>query len=360
MNRRPRNAAPLRVGLIGLGRIAWRLEKDRFRTKPCTHAGALRTLSNDFELVAACDTNAGRRNEFARWWRKPIAIQIANSELSKFADAVDLAIIAAPSEEHAELAERVIALGIPGIVLEKPITLDGAGARRLARRIERAGALCWINFERRYHNAYRAAADLLRSGALGDLRSIHGTMLTAASPPGATAGILVHDAVHWIDLLLWYAGPPQRVRARTIQSRDPVVRQDHMYCTFDYPAFRASLEAGGRRGYFEFEMRVDCSQGRIVLANGGQRFFRAGPSRRYQGFKELHEFRPVKKRNNPWLCFYSEIAADLRLALNSPSTANRADLYSRSRQRVDDAVRGLELIDQLQRNGERSLIHIAP
>ncbi|AXR66727.1 gfo/Idh/MocA family oxidoreductase [Leptospira mayottensis] len=61
------------VLLIGLGRIASLLEKDSFRNRPCTHAGAIFSPwgKKKFFLVGAIDPSENRRNRFCKDWNIP-------------------------------------------------------------------------------------------------------------------------------------------------------------------------------------------------------------------------------------------------------------------------------------------------
>ncbi|MBX7058656.1 MAG: Gfo/Idh/MocA family oxidoreductase [Leptospirales bacterium] len=339
-----------RVALLGLGRIAWTLEKDRLRRHPCTHAGALAALPGRFELSAVCDRNPERIAQFARWWKKPIAAQGVSAHRLLQDGPFDLVINAASSEAHLALGLAAARGAAAALALEKPLAANLRQAARLADQLKRSSALVWINFERRYHNSYRTARQYIASGELGALRSIHGQVLTGATPADAALGPLTHDAVHWIDLLLWFCGYPDRTSARVVRSARLVQREDHVFCDFEYPGFSARLEAGGGRNYFQFEMQLDFSDGRIQVGNSGARFFRSSTSRRYEGFRELKEFKPRIIAENPWVEFYRDIDFQLLRSKDDPKSAKHS-----SQLRIMDALNGMQLIHECIQRGRRTL-----
>lgn len=328
-------AGSVSAALVGLGRIGWSLELDALRYHPCTHAGTLRALSRGksrFHLSVVCDRAPGRMEAFERWW--PSSPQHARLQTRKAGEALaapglDLAVIAVSLSSHVEVFEQAIACGIRRILIEKPVAMTARAAQRLLRLARDAGAQVWVNFERRYHPFYRYARSVVSDGRLGPLRAVRGRVLTGDVRRGATFGPLLHDAVHWIDLLLWMAGRPPAASARVLGRRG--APEHTTFARFDYPQFSATLETGGRRGFFEFEMELDFAEGRIHVGNQGLRVWQAGPSARYQRFRELRpRLAPVKPKN-PWVEMYREI----QKAEGPPASS------------LADAVTGLEILEQI-------------
>ncbi len=326
-----------KAALIGLGRIGWMLEKDPYRYHPCTHAGSLIALSDRFRLVAGCDLDRQRREDFGRYAKRngqPVMLfesveslcrSIRNGEL-----AVDLAVLATGPDSHPDLFRQLVAVGVRDFLIEKPAALNGAEARRMLRLAEKHNVSVRINFERRYHPAYNLVHRIIESERFGRLRHIEGRVLA----PSLRRDALLEDAVHWIDLLLWYAGQPSGLRSRF--RRDVRGREEGSLHVFHYDSFDAVLESGGMRRYFEFVMRLDFERGRIIAGNEGHFHFQSKPSKRYKGFYELQPV-PVRltakeKELNPWLVLYREIAAGNRI-----------------RSSLEEAVKGIALIDRCRR-----------
>lgn len=341
-----------RVALIGLGRIGWGLERDRLRRHPCTHAGALLASPRRFEICAVADRNSDRIKEFLRWNSGPAPRAYASAEELFARESVDLVVIAARSAAHRDLALAAGRSGTRAVLLEKPMALDAAGAQEIADCYADGAPLFWINFERRYHPGYQRVRDMIAEKTLGDLRAVHGWMLTGPTPAHETeAGPLLHDGVHWIDLLVWCCGIPQNIAARLFPSAAPGF-EDHAFIEFDYPEFRARLEAGGRRRYFEFTAQFDFENGRIRAGNEGFFFFKSAPSRRYVKFRELQPLRVSIPSKNPWLQLYAEIARRLdqvRLAerTGGPDAEQIIQtMRAESRRRTAEALAVHKIIDQ--------------
>ncbi|MCR9143565.1 MAG: Gfo/Idh/MocA family oxidoreductase [bacterium] len=347
----------MKTVLIGLGRIAVGLEQDRLRAKPCTHAGALarfhksansRSRTPGFTLAGICDRNPEKIDEFQNWWRKQSgrsgpAVDSATDyrELFKRTQP-EFVIIATRTDSHFAIARDAMRAGVRGLLLEKPISMNLADARRLERIARETQTRVWVNFERRYHPAYRLVHQYVREERLGPLRSIHGQVLTWPLRAGANtvsadiAGPLLHDAIHWLDLLIWYAGKPERVEARMLESRAVPGVEDTAFLDLRYPEFQARLESGGRRNYFEFTIQLDFEQGRIRSGNEGHFWFQSRPSKRYQNFRDLQPFAPKipRKNENAWLALYDEIRKEMAAGDTEPVRFDR----------LEDAVAGIEIV----------------
>ncbi|MCB1326398.1 MAG: Gfo/Idh/MocA family oxidoreductase [Spirochaetales bacterium] len=347
-------STPIRTALLGLGRIAWSLENDPLRFKPCTHAGSLRALNEKahrqppFQLVAACDPKPGRLADFKRWWGRPgRELQLTTAWQQALTEGPELVIIAASTGAHVDLACEAIAAGARSLVVEKPLATNTKDAQRLLDVARKARVRVWINFERRYHAAYRTVFRYLERKTLGPLRMITGRVLTGEPPRGARVGPLLHDAVHWLDLLLWYSGGPPLARYGRVL-RKSARSVEHTACLgFQFQDHQAFLEAGGRRAHFEFEMVLDCERGRIEIGNGGLRVFRTAASRRYKGFREL---RPVRVRHappGPWLNLYREVRRETRRG--RPSERDFVREEERITTRPLDSLHGIRIIEQAYR-----------
>lgn len=362
----------MRSCLIGLGRIAFTLERDPLRAKPCTHAGSLlelhrkstRSRGQGFTLVGACDHHPEKLADFQSWWSRELRKRIGSTAARSFETPAghtdyrallretrpDFVVIATRTDSHVDIACESIRHGARTVLLEKPIGTNLKDARRLERVARKHGAHIWINFERRYHPAYQLVERYVREERLGPLRSIQGQVLTWPLRKGANtasanlAGPLLHDAIHWLDLLLWYAGEPQRVTARMLESIAAPGVEDTAFVTLDYPEFQARLESGGRRNYFEFTIQLDFEQGRIRSGNEGHFFWQSKPSKRYKHFRDLQPFQPriPGAGESAWLNLYRAVLKEVRLDAASDSPPNF--------QRLDDALAGMRIVETCARN----------
>jgi predicted dehydrogenase len=197
---RDSSAATLRFGLIGCGAISSR------------HVEALGHLAGA-ELVAVADRDAARANA--------IAGQTGCQPYEDYRSVVDRAdvdavIIATPSGLHARMALDAMDSG-KHVLVEKPMSLSVTDADLMidmsARRHLALGVV--------YHNRFNQASQILKraveSGRLG--RLVWGSASVKWYRPqqyysdsgwrGTVAmdgGVLMNQAIHHIDLLLWMMG----------------------------------------------------------------------------------------------------------------------------------------------------------
>ena len=191
----------LRVAMIGVGLAA------------TPHALALKDLKREVEVVGVTGRNAGRAATFAR----EHGFTLAPSFDSVVGDAsIDAVLILTPPHTHLELVEAAAGAG-KHVLLEKPLDVSLARAQQLNAFCQRAGVRLGVVFQNRFRPAVRQLATLLQGGALGRLSSADVEVRwwrdqayydeagrgTYARDGG---GVLLTQAIHALDLLLWLAG----------------------------------------------------------------------------------------------------------------------------------------------------------
>jgi UDP-N-acetyl-2-amino-2-deoxyglucuronate dehydrogenase len=120
------------------------------------------------------------------------------------------------------------------VLCEKPLALDVASADEMIDACERAGVALGLVMNHRYAPDNIRIKQAIVDGALGRILAasvVHSSSLTG-DPTGtspwrgrrglAAGGILTTQAIHFLDLLLWFAGPAVDVKAWT----DTLVRGD--------------------------------------------------------------------------------------------------------------------------------------
>jgi predicted dehydrogenase len=194
----------LRTGILGPGGIGAR------------HAGALAQLADRFELVAAC----GRRAE-------PTEAFVAAHGGAAFTDfarmldeaQLDVLIAALPPGAHAGEVEQAAAGGVH-LLVEKPIALDLAAARRMTAAAEAAQVTAAVGFMYRHGGAVRRWQDLAAAGATGPVGLFAGSYhCNALHAPwwrrsAVSGGQMLEQVIHLIDLVRLFMGEPDTVYAR--------------------------------------------------------------------------------------------------------------------------------------------------
>jgi myo-inositol 2-dehydrogenase/D-chiro-inositol 1-dehydrogenase len=176
----------MRIAVLGVGRMG------------ALHATILSEHPRVSRLVLA-DADRGRASA--------LAAQL-EAEARDPADALrgaDAVIIATPPEHHATAVEAAVDAGVPALC-EKPLAADLEETIRLTERVEDAGAVLQVGFQRRFDPGYAEARRLVASGELG---RVHLLRLAAHDPLVARdpASDLFRDSsIHDFDLLRWLTG----------------------------------------------------------------------------------------------------------------------------------------------------------
>ena len=306
----------MKTALIGCGRIGFLLEKDPLRYKPCTHYGGARSAG--LRIHGACDINRGRLDAFSEMAGIPADRRFADPSRLLRELRPELVIIATWTESHDRIAVDAARNGARVIVLEKPMASSLSRCRKILDECRKNGAAVIINHERRYDNRYRSVKEIITGGGIGEIRTVHASILTGGhrgpSRVESGGGPLLHDGTHLVDMVRFLLGDivavegrfQRRGRTRGFEDRAAAwLRTEGGIDVF--------LEAGGNRNYFLFELSISGTEGAIVIGNGYEKLFRGRASRLYTGFRDLAETRfPSYKKNN---CF-RDLYREARRALN--------------------------------------------
>ena len=199
----------IRFGIVGTGGIA------------STHAAGLAALAADAELVACCDAVPARAAAFAERWSIPRYFDSARAMLD--AGGLDVVCVCTPHPQHAEPLILAAERGIHGVV-EKPMTATLQAADRVLEASARYGTLLSTMSQRRWFPAARRVRQAIDSGQLGS-RPLLGESVTEMWRDEAYyrrdawrgrwdtegGGVLMNQAPHNIDFLLWYMGPAEEI-----------------------------------------------------------------------------------------------------------------------------------------------------
>lgn len=205
--------APIRVGLLGCGRIAR------------VHVAYLRDLPQ-VELIGICDTDAGARGAFA--------LESGLAEFASLGDLLDsgrpdVVHVLTPPATHAPLALELLRAGI-NVLVEKPLALKTADAEQVIAAARKAGRWVTVDHNRWFDPVIQEAARALERGVLGDLvgvevfqgaeageadKALAANQHWSARLPG---GVLNNLASHPLYLMRRFAGPARALRVVTRRS----------------------------------------------------------------------------------------------------------------------------------------------
>lgn len=187
-----------RVAIVGFGGVA----------QSC-HIQAYRALGDELgiDVVAAVEPDAERRRVASEEYGIESVFASLDEMLEKTRpEVVDVTV--PPGHAKAQVIRECLAAGCH-VLAQKPFLYDLDEAARVVGEAEATGRLLAINLQARYAPAFRAARELISSGALGETRSA-----TIASSFPLSGDTTVDMVVHEMDLLRhWIGFAPQRVRA---------------------------------------------------------------------------------------------------------------------------------------------------
>lgn len=258
--------APLRVGLIGCGRMGMK------------HASVL-SETPGLALVAVCDSSADRLAEV------PEAFVPRDARFCRFEElyeqaAVDLAVVATPPVCRLAPVTQALERGI-AVLCEKPLATDLGAADRMLEVAARSGTMLAVHHQFRMSAALWHCQSLIASGTIGEVVLVRGR-----GKAGRSGGIeLLEIGTHLADAMSVLAGPPEwcaasiqagrRLAKRTDvrESRDVAPREtdfgqvvgDRVVASYGFPA-----GVLGELHFLGYEERMPANYGIDVLGTAGQ------------------------------------------------------------------------------------------
>jgi predicted dehydrogenase len=136
-------------------------------------------------------------------------------------ERLDIVDVVTPADQRAAQVRAALDLG-SDVFVEKPFVVALTEARQLALRVARTGRILQVGYFFRSHPLALALLRSLADGSLGALHWIEADF-TSLKRPRQDSGVLLNDAIHFIDLVCWMVGaPPVEV---TAQLRHPLGRE---------------------------------------------------------------------------------------------------------------------------------------
>jgi UDP-N-acetyl-2-amino-2-deoxyglucuronate dehydrogenase len=202
----PLTARPLRIGIAGCGAISR------------NHLEAFHAL-DEVNIVGVCDIDLSRARETAEAWGIPAAVNTVKELLDLDLDIVS---VCTPHPTHEAVVLQAAAAGVH-VLCEKPIAIELASAERMVKACDEAGVKLGVLFQRRFWPAAQRIRTAIDDGTLG--RPVMGqcSVMLHREPEyysrdawrGTWAndggGVLMTQAIHYIDLLQWFMGDAAEV-----------------------------------------------------------------------------------------------------------------------------------------------------
>ncbi len=209
--------SPIRLGLIGAGRIAQ------------SYLEVLESL-DDFELVAVSDVIPG-----------PVEAASSKYQVAGFGDAemmIDSAapeavLICTPPSTHAHLACRALESGA-AVLCEKPLAIDLPAARTMLQTASDRDGLLSMASKFRFVDDVRIARRMVTEGALGEILLFNNAFTGYVDMAGrwnsdssrSGGGVIIDNGTHSVDIVRWLFGPITEVLAVEGRRAQPIPVED--------------------------------------------------------------------------------------------------------------------------------------
>ncbi len=220
----------LRIGVIGTGGIGQ------------IHLGYLPGIDR-VEVTCVCDNREVVVKGVARETGAAPFTEWGELIRSGLCDAV---LIATPHYFHAPIAIAAMKAGLH-VLTEKPIAVRTSQADKMVATAKRKKLKLAVMFQRRTTALWKKAREIIDSGALGKL--IRTCMMTSwyrtqsyydasgwrGTWSGEGGGVLVNQAPHELDLLVWLGGRPSAVLGKAITRGHKLEVEDVATAILTYP-----------------------------------------------------------------------------------------------------------------------------
>ena len=187
-------SAPIRIGLVGTGRIGR------------MHARLIAREVPGLSLASVFDVGSATATEVAA----ELGVSVATSADALMASrTVNAIAICTSTDTHVEVASAAAETGKP-IFLEKPVSLELAEVDRALDSVERAGSYLQLGFNRRFDPGHASVRAAIAEGDVGELHLLRISSRDPEPPPlsyiRSSGGIFLDMTVHDFDMARFLTG----------------------------------------------------------------------------------------------------------------------------------------------------------
>jgi hypothetical protein len=180
----------------------------------------LKDYSEYGEVVAFCDVNQSRMDYFNQVYKEKFGIEPIPTykpedfEKMLHEQRVDCVIVTTVDRAHHRYIIRAMQAGCDAIT-EKPMTIDTEKCQAILDAVKATGRKLTVTFNYRYSPRNSKVKELLQSGVIGEVTSVHFEWLLD-TVHGAdyfrrwhrdkrnSGGLMVHKSTHHFDLVNWW------------------------------------------------------------------------------------------------------------------------------------------------------------
>ncbi|MBF0146486.1 MAG: Gfo/Idh/MocA family oxidoreductase [Magnetococcales bacterium] len=318
------NAAIIGAGAIALGRADG-------SPLPMIHLESYRALEAQVTLRAVVEPGAERRAWIAGIFPH-LRLYQDMTEMFRH-ESIQVVSVCLPDTLHDSILSDLLRQdGVRGIWCEKPMAMDAAAARAIAKRSWETGIPVQVNFWRRFIPEMVALRGEIAQRRFGALHAVNGYY----------ADGLIHNGSHLVDLVHFLVGG---ITPNTLFLEGPRDGSGDGPITIVGQVGQGAscvLRAIPRRRYNIFELELLFEEARVRVTENGRRLEYCD-DRRDEAFPHLRILETTPR------IVYCQWRGAFTRALAELLDAVRMDDVSRLSSGADSALIGVELLDRAQR-----------
>lgn len=226
-------AAPVRICVVGLGRVAK------------SHLAGMGEVPDAVEVAAVVSRDPEKQKAFRAEHGGAKAYSSLEQALEDPAiEAVDICL---PNHLHPDAVIRSARAG-RHVLVEKPMANTVRECRRMIRAADKAGVRLMVGQSRRFHDAVFQSKELLDAGRIGGLVSVTALLFAYLEHPptdwwtsrAKTGGLMIPLwGNHIIDYVLWmFAERPVRVFCEALRNNPNWEGEDEVVLVLGFPGGR--------------------------------------------------------------------------------------------------------------------------
>jgi len=271
-----------KAGIVGCGNIGALYDEKDLDSNVYTHAGMYRQ-TNEFELVAAADSDKKRLEAFGNYW-KVNHLYESHEEMFQN-EKLDIISIATPDETHEKVILDAVKYSLPRIIFtEKPLSMNLESAKKVYVECKKKNIALVVDYVRRWDTNHKNIKKFIKEGKLGPIQSITGYYVRG----------LRHNGCQIINLIRFIFGEISSVQVSGASNMgslegDPSINFS-LFLKNGIEAQIIALDKNGY-GYSIFELDIFGINGRIRLLEGGQKieYYKVNVDQQFPNFRKLNK-----------------------------------------------------------------------
>ena len=229
----------------------------------------------NISISSVCDNKKRKLVNFSKSYKKVPTFNNLEELLNN--DQPDLLIISTPSGIHYKNAELALRKNC-NVLIEKPITFKVNEAKTLYNLAKKKKKKIFVAFQNRYNPSVKKTKEFINKNKLGKIITVSARLRWCRYPDyykddwhgtwKLDGGVLCNQAIHVLDVLLWFFGPIERVYSVSKNVINKLEAEDTIISTLEFSnGIVGTIEAttGCRPKDYEVSLSIIGSKGIVEI-----------------------------------------------------------------------------------------------